>query len=430
MKKQQRNFLKNTKNILLVLLVIVVVFQIRNYYTKLNDEAELYDYNLFMEDLKVDDLEYAKSKQKFYPEDYFTVLNKDLVIINNDNPIFDRKLELTNSELVNLPCGDINHEYQMYEHQEQFLVVAYQKIYEKNYSLYALVIVLIILYIFFKYHEWKNNKLTKDFENEININVKENDHMGDFFNEIIGQLNDLHVSFDEMTNKINTKNNQMNEINVEKKTLIRSINHEVKNPLTAIINCSDSQENDEVIDEKCMQEIKRNAYKINDIMNQLELIIDTDKKLTMIKRDYCDVYEELRKIIVGYVYQFEELNIDYKVDIPDEILTLKINKIGFQCVIDNVINNAIKYNCKSFKLSIIAFNDNNKLNIVITDNGVGIPLEKAELIFDANYQIDNSREGMGLGLFITKKILEIHNGSIKLDSNYLNGCRFIIEMKI
>jgi signal transduction histidine kinase len=222
----------------------------------------------------------------------------------------------------------------------------------------------------------------------------------------------------------------MNEINVEKKTLIRSINHEVKNPLTAIINCSDSQENDEVIDEKCMQEIKRNAYKINDIMNQLELIIDTDKKLTMIKRDYCDVYEELRKIIVGYVYQFEELNIDYKVDIPDEILTLKINKIGFQCVIDNVINNAIKYNCKSFKLSIIAFNDNNKLNIVITDNGVGIPLEKAELIFDANYQIDNSREGMGLGLFITKKILEIHNGSIKLDSNYLNGCRFIIEMKI
>jgi signal transduction histidine kinase len=100
----------------------------------------------------------------------------------------------------------------------------------------------------------------------------------------------------------------------------------------------------------------------------------------------------------------------------------------------NIINNAIKFSKKGgfVKVQIDADSDKNFAKILIEDNGIGIPKEDIENIFNRFYQVDKSRndKGTGLGLAIAKWIVDIHKGTINIESELGKGTKFYINLPL
>ncbi|MCJ7688703.1 MAG: ATP-binding protein, partial [Clostridiaceae bacterium] len=101
--------------------------------------------------------------------------------------------------------------------------------------------------------------------------------------------------------------------------------------------------------------------------------------------------------------------------------------------LSNIILNSIKYNSTGITISVKLLIDDGMILIIIEDDGVGIPKELQENIFEPFVRVDATRNsktgGTGLGLAISKAIIVKHGGSIYLKSDIENGCKFIIRLK-
>ena len=111
-----------------------------------------------------------------------------------------------------------------------------------------------------------------------------------------------------------------------------------------------------------------------------------------------------------------------------------VDKTKMEQVIINILSNAIKYTEENGKISLSLFVSEGILDIVIEDNGIGIPKEDVEHIFDRFYRVDKGRSrqqgGTGLGLSIAKHIVEEHGGSISVRSDFGKGTVFTISLPI
>ncbi|WP_242947278.1 sensor histidine kinase [Clostridium haemolyticum] len=100
----------------------------------------------------------------------------------------------------------------------------------------------------------------------------------------------------------------------------------------------------------------------------------------------------------------------------------------------NLLSNAVKFTPKGGKIKVNIHDDGDSLRITVRDNGIGIPKDKIHIIFDRFRQVDKSftriSEGSGIGLSLVKALIEMHNGTISVESEYGKGSEFIIYFPI
>ena len=121
---------------------------------------------------------------------------------------------------------------------------------------------------------------------------------------------------------------------------------------------------------------------------------------------------------------FEEKEMEISADIPEEPLWFPADKLQFQRVISNLLNNAIRHNPRGTKVLVEAAAEEETILIRISDSGAEISEEIAEYIFDPFVSGDESRRskgGSGLGLCIAHKIIAMHQGSLTLEQNHSQG---------
>jgi len=125
-----------------------------------------------------------------------------------------------------------------------------------------------------------------------------------------------------------------------------------------------------------------------------------------------------------------KLNVNLK---EKDIVFVEGNDVLLERALMNIVENSIKY-CGGNELNINIDKKNDELMIRMKDNGKGIPEESKEKIFDRFYRVDKGRSrkegGSGLGLSITKKIIECHNGKVYLNTENKKGAEFVVVMKI
>lgn len=146
-----------------------------------------------------------------------------------------------------------------------------------------------------------------------------------------------------------------------------------------------------------------------------QIIDSSDLQLTreniVINELITSVVEDMKNIAVSK-------NIPITIDIPDSLIVEGDNERLIE-VFSNIVENAIKFTIAG-EIIIKGETDNEKVHIVISDTGIGIPEDKMEKIFDRFYQVDSSDKrkfgGTGLGLWISKKIIDAHNGRIWAES--------------
>ena len=219
-----------------------------------------------------------------------------------------------------------------------------------------------------------------------------------------------------------------------KSAFIQNVSHEVRTPLNIISGFSqviaDPELTETVEERQHMAEMmQKSASQITNLIDEiigLSLIETTDK---INKDDTIQVNSVLRAVINDYqgkVSNETEMKMDSQLHDEFTILT---NKNMFARIISALVDNAVKYTADGL-ITLKASSDGKNLNISVEDTGVGVPAQEAENIFGRFVKLDSFKEGIGLGLPLSRKLAEQLGGTVALDTSYTNGARFIVTLPL
>lgn len=231
---------------------------------------------------------------------------------------------------------------------------------------------------------------------------------------------DICDRFNVMVSKLEDSENQRKKLMNDKERMMADISHDLKTPITSIQGYAKALSDGIIPDgdkDKYIKIIYEKSKKLTDLINifhEYSKLEHPDFNLTLEK---VDLSEYLRAYIALKYEDIVESGFNIEVDIPEEEMEMKIDKIQLQRVFDNILGNSIKHNEKGTNIYVSLEKKSDSYEIIIADDGKGIPKEIASNIFEAFTVGDesrNSRQGSGLGLAIAKTIVELHEGTIEL----------------
>lgn len=232
-------------------------------------------------------------------------------------------------------------------------------------------------------------------------------------------------SYDELgtlTSAFNAMSEQIEEIIASKRRLLFDVSHELRSPLTrmgiAIAMLPET---------KTREKLERNANELNTMITEL---LENERLSVLggaIVVEPIDLVEVARKVIESFTEDQERIEFDTLT----ESLPMKADTQRLIVALRNIISNALKYSDSNNPPVVVSvFPDDDGVRVVVKDHGVGIPEEALEKIFEAFYRTDESRTratgGYGLGLALTKSIIEAHGGMIHATSKEGEGTAITI----
>ncbi|PKM66366.1 MAG: hypothetical protein CVU95_11960 [Firmicutes bacterium HGW-Firmicutes-2] len=247
------------------------------------------------------------------------------------------------------------------------------------------------------------------------------------------EFGDLEQAFNRMAETIEIEMALRKKSEHLRKQLILDIAHDLKNPLAVITGyteyCIEHPSEDS---RQYLVMIRRNAYRASALLTGLFELTKLDSPDFKLNLEPVDFSEFLRVKLAEYMDDFIFEGFDYEFDIPTHAIKVPLDTNEIERAIDNLINNALKYNDKGTKIHIELKEDEENAYLLISDNGIGIPDDLQEDIFKPFVKVDASRqsgvEGSGLGLAITMKIIQLHNGTITMESKHHIGSIFSIAL--
>ena len=209
-----------------------------------------------------------------------------------------------------------------------------------------------------------------------------------------------------------------------KNDLINNITHKFKTPIATISAAIEAIESFNATDnkEKTKQYAAISAFQLKKLHQMVEKLLETatlDSESLMLQKEPINIVDLIAKIVKKYKLLTQK-NINFTTNVDSRMI--EIDVFHFENAISNLVDNAIKYGG-----DIIEINLNSVLNITeisVADNGKGIDKSQQERIFDKFYRVPKGNthdvKGFGIGLYYTQKIIEKHNGSINVSSNFDN----------
>jgi signal transduction histidine kinase len=243
----------------------------------------------------------------------------------------------------------------------------------------------------------------------------------------------------DLAKTINTVANNLRKIDQERIKLdkirndfLANVSHELKTPLTTMQGFLEALQ-EGLIREEARDKYYDVMYEETLHMNRLledimDLIKIENKDVTFFKQP-LDAEVILNKVMFKFKQKLEEKNIDFKVEINENLPKVYADMDRLEQILDNLVNNAVKFT-EEGQIFVKAEKDDDYLLFTISDTGIGIPLPDQEFIWERFFKVDRSRskqiKGSGLGLAIVKELVELHNGKITLESDSGKGTTFKI----
>lgn len=219
-----------------------------------------------------------------------------------------------------------------------------------------------------------------------------------------------------------------------KTAFIQNVSHEVRTPLNIITGFAQVMADPDLAGNP--EERKRISTMMQKSTRQVTILIDEIIGLSLIestekmrKNDVSNINTILRGLQTEYKdYVTDETDIKLETTLPDDF-TLKTNENMLRRILSCLMDNAVKYTEKGY-ITIKASMAGDQLQMMVTDTGYGIPAEEAEHIFDRFVKLDDFKEGIGLGLPLSRKLAEQLGGKVELDTTYTDGAQFIVTLPI
>jgi len=220
---------------------------------------------------------------------------------------------------------------------------------------------------------------------------------------------------------------------------VANVSHELKTPLTTIKSYTETLLEGALSEEETAKNflsiIDTEADRMNRLVKELLQLSRLDYKQEKWFKKEINLIS-LLKVCVTHIElsaKAKNQHLNCIFDFEDEIRAV-VDKDGIEQVILNILSNAIKYTRDGGRVDIDAFINGKKAQIVITDNGIGIPESEMARVFERFFRVDRARSrsmgGTGLGLAISKQIVEEHDGNIELSSREGRGTKVTIILPI
>lgn len=244
----------------------------------------------------------------------------------------------------------------------------------------------------------------------------------EFTASIAYEVNDIVSSYEKELSSFR----QAEEVN---KQLMTSLSHDVRTPLTTLIGYLDAAHKGIVTGKDKDEYVEIARRKAHDLKEYIDVLFDwfklnSDEFVLLI--DPVEAVELTRNILIDWIPIFEDKQIDYSIDIPEQPFRVRLDPDAYMRVLNNLIQNVIVHS-HADKINISLSNQDGNMKIVVADNGVGIEKDDLKHIFERLYKCDKGRseKGSGLGLSIVHQLVEKMNGTITAESTG-NGTMFAL----
>lgn len=244
------------------------------------------------------------------------------------------------------------------------------------------------------------------------------------------EITDLARSFNKMAVEIESKDDMQ-------KQFLSSVSHDLRTPMTTIAGFIDGIIDGAIPQEKqdyylniIKSEIKRLSRLVSSLLD-ISRLQSGDRKF---EKKMFNICELCRQTIISFEQQFNEKRLDVEFDSQEYDMWAFGDKDAINQVVYNLCHNAIKFSYPggAYRVSVKSHEDG-KIKFSIYNEGIGIPNEELPFVFDRFYKSDKSRgldkTGVGLGLFISKTIIDAHNGDMRVDSVYEKWCEFSFTLQ-
>ncbi|MFV0592009.1 MAG: two-component regulator propeller domain-containing protein [Draconibacterium sp.] len=238
-------------------------------------------------------------------------------------------------------------------------------------------------------------------------------------------------------------------INQMQMSFFSNVSHEFRTPLSIIrgpINLLAKSEHLPAQEKSLVALVQRSANRMLRLVNQLLDISKIESDAINLKTERTDITHQVKTVMASYKFAAREKNIQLEYEGLNEDLFMFVDIDKLEKIFANVLSNAIKFTPEggqiTIRLNIIKSQDAKTLFpdlsesydyyfalFEVTDTGIGIPEDKLELIFQRYYQIDDQNNtrinwGTGIGLYYTRRLLQLHHGEIKANNRPEGGSRF------
>ena len=226
-----------------------------------------------------------------------------------------------------------------------------------------------------------------------------------------------------------------------KNDFINNMTHELKTPIASISLAAQMLNDESVTKSPAMMnhlgsvindEWKRLRFRVEKVL-QMSMF---DRKKAVFKKKELDLNEMLESIASTFSLRVEHTGGKIYTEIEAIDSALYVDEVHFQNAITNLMDNAVKYRKpdKPLDIYIKTWNDDEHLFFSIRDTGMGIKKENVKKIFDKFYRVHTGNrhdtKGFGLGLAYVKKIIDLHDGEIKVESDYGKGTKFTVKLPV
>ena len=288
------------------------------------------------------------------------------------------------------------------------------------------LLLLIIVYGGYKIIKKALNPVAK-----ISGTASEIQKNGDFSKRI--EIDEGKDEIHKMATAFNEMLNSLENSYIREKQFSSDVSHELRTPVSVILTESQySLEYADTLEEAkdSFSVIQRQAKKMSELINQIMELSKIEKQI-IIPTKKINFSEIIEKILLDYKNLIDKKNIKISKEIEENIFIIG-DKIMIERLLDNLLNNAMKFTKNEIKIKLYSENENCILEV--EDNGIGMSEEFKNLIWGRFYQINDSRnkkinKGFGLGLFLVSKIIEQHNAVINVESDLNKGTKFIAKFK-
>lgn len=237
------------------------------------------------------------------------------------------------------------------------------------------------------------------------------------------------------------ENNRLQEVDALKNSLYTNITHEFRTPLTVILGTTHLlKEKNNITEEstKSFKIIERNSQKLLRLVNEMLDLAKLESAHLTLEPVQADIVSYIKYMTESFESLAEEKNIQLNFYSEIDKLLMDYDPDKIATIMSNLLSNAIKFTAKKAKIFVhlksLDKNDHQYLYIKVKDEGYGIPKEDIQHVFNKFYQTAHTRqitsEGSGIGLALTKELVDLMKGTITIHSTINVGSEFVIFIPI
>ncbi|WP_379970470.1 sensor histidine kinase [Ectobacillus sp. sgz5001026] len=238
----------------------------------------------------------------------------------------------------------------------------------------------------------------------------------------------------ELARSIQTLANDLDYMKKERNEFLASVAHELRTPLTYVRGYADIAMRDTLSMEErktYLAIIKDEADHVVSLVQDLFELAQLEKHNFIIEKRETNIHDFIERIVTKVQPVYKDKHIHISCTCPKDV-TILIDQQRFEQVIINLLNNAYTHSKEDSNLFLTAVENSSNVQIEIRDEGEGIPVEDLPHVFERFYRVDKSRTrstgGNGLGLAIVKEIVELHGGTVTVNSQVGKGSVFTITL--